>query len=666
MHTKNESGAYKKLIALGLSFACFTASIVHGNTFDAVYSVGDSLTDPGAFLFDVYYLNVAHFYGPFTTARYTVNPGLVYSMDLAAKFELQNTVNVYNNSTSGKQIFVGGTNYAQGGARVAADSLVFDSISPKSVVNQVEAILADTGGKISPNALVTVLGGENDIRIGFPSDFPPEDSVKEPAVILGGLVRKLKSAGAKHLIVFLAPNRANTPCSYGLPATQAALTARTNLFNKTLLKGIQGTNAIVFNGDKVLLGVLSDPVRFGFLPINQSADYAAKYANLPFASDTPGISIFEVQGGNLFVDGNDFVFADASHPSPRTHQILADTIYSILRAPGFVGAIPNTALANSLQFMHTIESSLYALQDLGCEEERDCHNKFSLYTDYEFADIKLKSQGFLGPAVNNLSNGALIGGNYFFSPSLILGAAFNYQNTLGKVSSDRGHFRLNQYSLALYTQGSFCCNWTGYASLSGGYLDGDSVRKDKIGIAVLRADGDIHGQFWAGEGGFRYQIRTGRWASGPKLSYLYDYVRTNTFTETGDFTALKYGPMHIATSRINLGWDTEYGTASDKFRPFLQLAYEWHLGTDQFWVNYGMVTYSQTKVKNLFSDSFNINGGVKWEVNHLFDLFVQGGFNWFWSNSYIGSVNVVLQFNQVFCKTKKVEGQSKRKMGCLW
>ena len=641
MCKKNMPAAYKKLLSLVFGLACLSSSVAQGKTFDAIYSVGDSLTDPGAFEFDVYNLNNDRFHGPFSMGRFTVNPGHVYAMDLADKFGLQNTANLYNNSNLGKQIFLGGTNYAQGDARVATDNNVLNLLFPKPITKQVAALLEDTGGKISSKALVTILGGDNDIQLGFPPDFPPADSVVEAGAILGDLVQQLKSAGAKHLLVFLAPNPANTPKAYGQPAAQAELTNLTNLFNAALLEGIKGTNAVVLDINKIFLNIINDPVRFGFAPINHFTDYAAKHAvNLPFAASSPGISIFLVQGENLFVDGNSFIFADSAHPSPRTHQILADTIYSILRAPGFVGAIPNIVLGNSLQFMHGIESSLYALQNLGCGEAQECHKKFSIYTNYEFTDVRLNDEGFLQPAVTNLTNGAVIGGNYFFSPSMILGAAFNYQNIFGKVSSNRGHFRLNQYTLALYTQGSFCCNWTGYASLSGGYLDGNSVRKDSVGVALLRANGNIRGQVWAGEGGFRYQMRSGRWASGPKLSYLYDYVRTNGFTEKGDFTALKYRSMHINTSRINLGWDTEYGLSCDWVRPFFQLAYEWGLGPEKFRVNYGMVTYSHVQIDNLFSDAFNLNGGVKFKISRLFDIFVQGGFNWFWSNSYIGNLNV--------------------------
>jgi hypothetical protein len=101
--------------------------------------------------------------------------------------------------------------------------------------------------------------------------------------------------------------------------------------------------------------------------------------------------------------------------------------------------------------------------------------------------------------------------------------------------------------------------------------------------------------------------------------------------------------MHSSTSRLHLGWDTEYGAACNRVRPFLQLAYEWSLGTQHFWIDYGMVSYSRVLVDNQFSDSFNANAGIKYKINHLLDAYVQGGFSWFWTTDYIGSFNGGIQ-----------------------
>ncbi len=635
----------KRISQLVFGVSCLSFIAAESAPFDAVYSFGDSLTDAGTFEQFVDSL----FTGLESAGRFTVNPGFTYSMDLAEKFGLQNTPNEYNNGIA-NETFLGGTNYSEGAAGVVAVYPTFFTafdVYPHSLSQQVSSFLADQGGSVNPRSLITLLCGDNDIQFGFPSFLPSEGYVASQGAIMGDLVQQLRSAGAQKMVVLLAANPATTPKAYGQTTLQGQLTELTRAFNQALLAGLEGSNAIVIDPNVIFEGVLANPVRFGFAPINQLNSYAAQYATgVPFdtiPTNSEGISIFLVEGQNLFVDGNQFVFADIAHPTPRMHQILGDTIYSVLRAPGFMAAIPNIALANSMQFMHSLESKIYAAQDLNCSKDNACLSQFSVYADYEFQDTHLQEVGFFGTAGSGLMNGALVGGHYFFSPSFLVGAAFNYQNTLGKVNPSRGSFRLNQYSLNVYTQGAFDCNWIGYAALSGGYLGCHSERQDQVGIVTLRANGDINGQFWAGEAGVRYQLQTGKWTTGPQLSYLYDYVRTNSFTETGDFTALRYGAMHIATSRLNLGWDTEYGKTCDRFRPFLQLAYEWSLGGDHFWVDYGMVNYSQALVNNQFSDSFNANAGVKCKINDLLDAYVQGGFSWFWTTAYIGSFNVGIQ-----------------------
>jgi outer membrane autotransporter protein len=630
-----------------LGIAVLSTSILMGNHFDTVYSIGDSLSDAGTYYQDINLL-LPVLGGNYTsTSRFTVNPGFTHPMFLAQKFGLVSFSNQLNNFTT-PDIFLGGPNFAEGAAGVVATYQPIPGVNldALSMVNQFSALMSQTNGKISPNAIVTVLGGDNDIQNGFPN-FPSDQYVITAADALGEIVQKLKNAGSKHTVAFLAIDPSQTPKAHA--STQAVrdrLSYLTSVFNDNFVEAIEGANAVVVDSNRITYALLANPVKYGFANINHLTDYATLHANLPAGINPTvgGSSLFLVQDQNLFIDGNQFIFADSVHPSPRTHQIIADTVYSVLRAPGFAAAIPNAAMANSLQFLHNINSNLYSWQQLSCQDQGLCKNEMSYYLSYELSDFKINSDTyFIAPHSDNLMNGFLLGGNYYFTPSLLIGSVFNYQNTLGKVHGNRGHYRLNQYSLGVYAQGSFLCNWVGYISLLGGYISGDSVRKDQVGVTNLKAYGDLRGQTWATEAGLRYQLRKGRWVSGPNLSYLYDYVRTNTFSESGDFTALKFKSMHTSTSRIHLGWDTEYGSSCYWLRPFLQFGYDFQLGTDHFWGNYGMIMYTKVKLDNVFNDSFNANAGVKYEVNDLINVTLQGGYNWFWTTSYIGNFNLAIE-----------------------
>src|SRR3954451_21191815 len=118
--------------AIALSLAPEAASTQFSNT----YIFGDSLSDAGQ-------------YG----ARFTTNPGLTFPMYLAERYGLTATPS-----------FTGGTDFAQGGARINAPSPLIPTGAPNlSIAQQVTGFLAH--GPIDPNALYQIQGGANDILV---------------------------------------------------------------------------------------------------------------------------------------------------------------------------------------------------------------------------------------------------------------------------------------------------------------------------------------------------------------------------------------------------------------------------------------------------------------------------------------------------------------------
>ena len=105
-------------------------------TFSNVIVFGDSLSDGGV-------------YG----SRFTTNPGFTAAEYLAQDFGFTITPSTQ-----------GGSNYAQGGARVASDSASTPSgFAQRSVSTQVKEYLSSTGNAADPNALYVLQGGANDI-----------------------------------------------------------------------------------------------------------------------------------------------------------------------------------------------------------------------------------------------------------------------------------------------------------------------------------------------------------------------------------------------------------------------------------------------------------------------------------------------------------------------
>ncbi len=107
--------------------------------YSGAFVFGDSLSDAGQ-------------YG----ARFTTNPGLSVPMYLTQRYGITVTPS-----------FFGGTDYAQGGARVNAPSPLIPSSAPNlSIADQISLQLAK--GPLDPHALYQLWGGSNDLLVLAP------------------------------------------------------------------------------------------------------------------------------------------------------------------------------------------------------------------------------------------------------------------------------------------------------------------------------------------------------------------------------------------------------------------------------------------------------------------------------------------------------------------
>ena len=284
--------------ALALALAASSASA----QFTGSYVFGDSLSDAGQ-------------YG----SRFTTNPGLTAAMYVSQTFGFSVTPS-----------FQGGTDFAQGGARVNSPSpLVPPGVPDFSVTQQVSQLLAK--GPLNPTALYQLQGGANDVFVlsqqaagGVITAAQLQAAVAQAAVDLVTQAGRLRAAGAQYVVLQYLPDIGKTPFGASQGAAGAAqLTAISNLFNSTLAAAVSssGVQVIPFNSSLLLNEIIAKPAAYGF--VNTTVPVCTTSSALQCTPAT-----LRDPTGNLT-----WVFADGVHPTTGADLLLSQAIVSMITGP---------------------------------------------------------------------------------------------------------------------------------------------------------------------------------------------------------------------------------------------------------------------------------------------------------------------------------------------
>ena len=207
------------------------------------------------------------------------------------------------------------SNYAVGGA-TAADI----GASQFPLGRQVDLFLSDVGGRAPADALYVVEIGGNDVRAAL---------VAGPGVLNLALtsvaqnIQKLYGAGARHFLVWSAPDVGRTPAlqrlnTFVAPGIAAGATTLSGLYNQGLtgvlqsLGALPGITIVPFDAFGLLADVQANPRRFGLI----DATTACIEPNVPqfgFPSSPP----FRC------AQQDRFFFWDGIHPTRAGHAIIA-------------------------------------------------------------------------------------------------------------------------------------------------------------------------------------------------------------------------------------------------------------------------------------------------------------------------------------------------------
>ena len=306
-------------------FGLFVAALscaadARAQEYGSVVVFGDSLSDSG---------NVAQVLGLPPGTVFTTNPDPVWAEIVEETF-----------GAPGTHSFAGGSNYAVGGACV--DPAATCNFPVPRIGDQIVLHLSRRpGGAADPAALYTVWGGANDIdTILDPNNglqsVDPRTAVPQSARAMVDQIRRLREAGARHIVVFNLPDPGATPfataAAQGNPQLPAALTGFAALYNRHLEEGLRslGTGLIPVNVFALFNEAIENPAAYGFTNTRGTACSPVgpdrnSLACGPAGSGSP--STYE-PGAN-----RTHLFADLRHPGGAAQAMVASVVVSTLEAP---------------------------------------------------------------------------------------------------------------------------------------------------------------------------------------------------------------------------------------------------------------------------------------------------------------------------------------------
>ena len=505
--------------ALALALCAGHASAQFSNA----YFFGDSLTDSGT-------------YKPLLppgTGLFTTNPGPVWSQLVATRYGF---VAIPANQ--------GGTNFAQGGARVT-DLPGVPPAPPTATATPIAAQVAQlvARGPLDANALYAVWGGADDVffQLGAAAAgvITPAQAQGNLAVAAGNLAHQvavLQAAGARYVVVFNLPDMGKTPDA--IASGQAAqVSAAANAFNAALIAALdaQGGPTIRFNVAAMLNEAIADPAAFGFANVTTPACGAT-----PSLLCTPA-SLVAPNAARTFL------FADGNHPTSATHAIIAQGVESMIEGPMKIGALAEAPLAVERATFRAIDSRMFSALDTPVSPER-----FQAWVSYDHGRNDVSGHFLSGHAdVDTIA----AGGDYKLGEHALVGGAFTFADDRGDFGSDSGGYTLREATGTAYA-GYGAGPWYVGATLGAGDLDFHDIHRDFDLGALHRSErGRTHGWHVMASvlGGYWFTYRD--LLHGPFVRLAYQDIRVKGFAENGsDSTALVYGEQRRESFISTLGW----------------------------------------------------------------------------------------------------------------
>jgi outer membrane lipase/esterase len=531
----------RTLVAGAVALALSTPAAAQ---FTNTYFFGDSLTDNGSFKPGL----------PAGTGLFTTNPGPVWAQVFAEGFGFS--------AAPGNQ---GGTDYAEGGARVTdlpgvPNSPPTGTATP--IATQISNLLKK--GPLDPNALYTVWGGANDIftqlgllQAGLITQAQLQANVATAAVSLATQVATLKAAGAKYIIVFNLPDIGITPFGKG-SGQGAQITAISSLYNSTLRAALDGTGvqAIRLDSFRLLNEIVANPAAYGF-----------SNATAPACGATPSLLC---TSASLVTPtaAQTYVFADGVHPTTAAHKIIAQYAMSVVMAPTQMAVLAEAPLAVEQANWRTLDGRMIS----GINAPRAA-GRFEAWAAYDYGNPDFKGGYQSG---DSSVNTVAVGGDMKLSDRMLVGLQFGYSENKGDTGN--AGYKLNEPMITAYV-GYGDGPWYLGATLGAGDLDYTTHRDVVLGTATRNEGGRANGWQAVGRLIGGYWFKAGDWAHGPAVRLTYQEARVHQFQEDGSSsTTMGFGQQERKSFVTSAGWQVA-GTLG-AFRPYGRVSWEYEAKND--------------------------------------------------------------------------------------
>ena len=566
-------------------------------SFSRLYTLGDSLTDGGA------YSGAVIFGGaPAGLYRFTNNASdgssRVYSEVLANRLGLPLpvrfvTVTGPNDPNQGAN----GANYAQGGSRVALQPGIGASpgnsfVTTLPVTQQVDQLLADRP-TLSDKDLVVLWAGANDGFVQFTAvsnaAITSTTALTNMATASGELaaqIDRIKTAGGKNVLVMLVPDLAQTP--FGVLVTSASasggvlLSSLAGTFNQTLKTAAQVRNAFVFDSNKVLSALIADPTRFGFNASTLSEVACGINPTRTGPGDFYNSSLTSCFNSNP----QNYLFADGVHPSSKAHELFGNVLMGTFRAIGQASNLATGPMIAARQHAMELENRLHLNAMQNADGKARAVGKVHVYGGAEAGGFE-DSAGQIDPSVDMKTQRYRIGIDQQFSTSTMGGVLLSYGNGKTDFGGGTGQIKTDEVTATAYISKALSQNTYINASIGMGTIDHDFQRTIALDTTTLNMLSKPKGRYesYRVGGGGVYDL--GGWKIGPNASLAHEKVTIERFEEGAGPASMSFGEIDYSVQRFSLGLSIDQAASVGQWRGFGRLVHDWDLKSDDLKIRVG-------------------------------------------------------------------------------